>query len=55
MAYEDSRMMIAILKKILPDTRYVEADVRSGHDDWIQLLEEEALVSGSKYPEAAWK
>ena len=53
MAYEDSRMMIAILKKILPDIRYVEADVRSGHDDWIQLLEEEALVSGSKYPEAA--
>jgi wyosine [tRNA(Phe)-imidazoG37] synthetase (radical SAM superfamily) len=45
MAYEDSRMMIAILKKILPDTRYVEADVRSGHDDWVKLLEEEALES----------
>jgi hypothetical protein len=45
MAYDDSWMMIAILKKILPDTRYVEADVRSGHDDWVKYLEDEALES----------
>ena len=41
MAYVDSRMMIAILKKLIPDTRYVEADMRSGHEDWIHLLEKD--------------
>lgn len=39
MAYEDPRMMIALLKKILPDTRYVETEVGTPHDSWIQLLE----------------
>jgi hypothetical protein len=39
MAYTDSRMMAAILKKILPDMRHVEADVRAAHEDWIKILE----------------
>ncbi len=39
MAYEDPRMMAAILKKILPDMRHIEAEVSAVHDDWIKLLE----------------
>ena len=41
MAYGDAKMMAALLKKILPDKRYVEADIRSIHDDWIQRLEDD--------------
>jgi hypothetical protein len=44
MAYEDPRMMAAVMKKILPDMRHVEAEVRAAHDDWIKLLEEDGAI-----------
>lgn len=46
MAFENPKMMGAILKKILPDMRYVEADVRAVHDDWIKKLEEDGFKDG---------
>ena len=48
MAYEDPRMMIAILKKILPDTRFIAAEVAMRHDDWVRLLENEDTNSTPK-------
>lgn len=41
MAYKDPKMMAAILKKVLPDKRHVEADLRSVHDDWVKRLEDD--------------
>lgn len=47
MAYEDPRVMVAVLKKILPDMRYVEADVRAVHEDWITILEADEKIANS--------
>lgn len=49
MAYEDPRMMSAVLKKLLPDMKYVEAELNVSHDDWIAKLEKERdLLLGDK-------
>lgn len=40
-AWNSPTLMAALLKKIIPDMKYVEANVRVTHDDWISKLEEE--------------
>lgn len=47
MAYDDPKVMVAVLKKILPDMRYVEADVRAVHEDWITILEADEKIANS--------
>ncbi len=39
-AYEDNKVLVAVLKKIVPDRKYLEADVVFNHDDWIKRLDE---------------
>lgn len=39
-AYNDNKVLVAVLKKIVPDRKYLEADVIFNHDDWIKRLDE---------------
>lgn len=40
LAWNDPKLMTAVLKKILPDVRHTEIDVNvNTHDDWVTLME----------------
>ena len=45
MAWNDAKLMTAILKKILPDVQQSKIDVSlTSHDDWVKKLEAEEAI-----------
>lgn len=43
-AYKSDKMANTVLKKIVPDMKFIEATVHSDHDDWMDsFTDEEAL------------
>lgn len=41
LAWKNPTLMAALLKKLIPDMKYVEAAVAVNHEDWVKALEEE--------------
>lgn len=39
-AYDDNKVLVAVLKKIVPDRKHLEAEVVVNHDDWIKKLDD---------------
>lgn len=40
LAWNNPSLMSALLKKLLPDQKFIESNVSLGHDDWVVRLEE---------------
>lgn len=51
LAWKNPSLMAALLKKLIPDMKYVEAAVSVNHEDWVSLLEAEEEEGEDETPE----
>ena len=48
-AWNDSKLMAHLLKKILPDMKSTEVDINVSHDDWVRRLEGDTDYMGANH------